>query len=267
MGVTIKGLEFSYANNLVLDNIDISFKEGKVTGIIGNGKTTLLGLISGSLVPKKGKIVMGDIVISPRKKITNITEHNKKCVLMAQFPDEEFFLDTVEKELSVIVEKVDKEIDLVKLLDMVDLDASYLSRDPFSLSNGEIRKLGLAASLIYNPDIILLDEPSPFFDVKKLNTLLTTLKVRYKKTIIIASNDIDFINEISDEVVVLKENKVIFSKDKKKLFKDVKFLTDNNVPVPNIMKFVNYSLDKYDVRLGYRYEINDLVKDILRKLG
>ena len=270
MDVVIQGLEFSYSDKVILDGVDMKFKEGKITGIIGSGKTTLIKVLSGDLRLKRGKITIGDIVISQRKRIENIIEYRKISAMVSSFPSEETIYDTVEKELMFIIEKYHYEnIDFASLLDKVGLDSSYLSRDPFSLSNSEIRKLGLAKALIHNPDVLLLDEPFVGLDVlgrKKLNTLLTSLKVRDKKTIIIASNDINSINEFVDEVVVIKEGKVIKSGDKKEIFKDILFLKKNDIEIPNIMKFVDVSLKEHKQNLPYRYEVNDLVKDILRKL-
>ena len=94
--------------------------------------------------------------------------------------------------------------------------------------------------------------------------LIRILKNRYNKKIIIASNDLEFIHKIADKVYVLYEGIVIMSGSKYDIFKQEKLLKKYGLLVPNIIKFENLVLSKKNIRLGYRDDINDLIKDIYR---
>ena len=92
------------------------------------------------------------------------------------------------------------------------LKEDFLNRKLSTLSNGEKFLVSLAATLAHNPKILILDDPTCFLDFKlqeKLVHLLKRMKNKLHKTIIILSNDVDFIHSISDYVYVLDEGKII----------------------------------------------------------
>ena len=150
---------------------------------------------------------------------------------------------------------------------MVGLDQSYLNKNPFKLSNGEKRKLALAEVLILNPKVILLDEPTIGLDSKSKNDilkLLRLLKNRYNKTIIIATHDIEFIHKIVDYIYVLDNKEIVMEGDKYSIFKQEKKLNKIGIRVPYTISFSNKVLESKKIKIGYRDDINDLIKDIYR---
>ena len=76
---------------------------------------------------------------------------------------------------------------------------------------------------------------------------------------------LSFINKISDDVIVLENGKVIKSEKKSEIFRDVNFFDKHRISVPQIIKFEDIVLKEKGILLGYRDDVNDLVKDILRK--
>lgn len=277
MEIKFQNVDFSFSKNSskILNNINLTIEQGKVTGVIGpsgSGKTTLVEMINALKIPTKGKIIVGETVISPRKKINDIKKFRLNIGLVFQFAEEQFFCDTVEKEISFALEQFNYNLDEIKenikkALETVELDESFLSRDPFSLSNGEMRKVALASILAYDPEIIILDEPTIGLDMsskKNLINILTTIKIKYNKTIIVVSHDTNFINRISDNIVILKGGNIITYGSKFDIFKNEELLKENNIIIPKIIEFENYVLEEKKIKLGYRDDINDLVKDILR---
>ena len=154
-------------SKMVLGDINTTFKEGKITGIMGksgSGKTTLIELINALIIPTKGNIQVGSRVISKTRKIKNINNLRYKIGLVFQVPEEQFFCKTVKEEIEFGMKYFKKSVKSIEkhvsdALIMMGLDDSYLNRNPFTLSSGEMRKVAIASVLAFNPKIIILDEP------------------------------------------------------------------------------------------------------------
>lgn len=278
MEIKMKNVDYvykkiNYQEKLVLKNINIKFDCGKINVIIGapgSGKSTLLNLLNQELIPTKGKIIVDQYTITNNNDLKNIDCSIIGFVL--QNPSDQFFNSTVREELIVTMQmnnyipnQMNKRI--LDVLKMVHLEEDTLIRNPNSLSESEKRKLAIAQALICNPKILVLDEPVNSFDEKtkeeylKLFRLLTK---RYNKTIIIASNDLNFVHKIADKVFVLNQNEIVLQGDKYEVFKDARLLKKCGLIPPYTMLFSNLVKEKKNIKIGYRDEINDLIKDIYR---
>lgn len=272
MGIKFKELSYVYNNQYALEKISTTILPNKITCLIGksgSGKTTFLELINGLLLPNEGEVKVDGIVLKSGAKIKNIDSLRSKIGLVFQFPEEQFFKHTVYDEVGVAIDRLNykkdqKEKRIIEALKMVGLNEAYLTRNPFSLSNGEKRKIAIASVLVYNPQVILLDEPTVGLDqesIKSFVKLLSTLKNKYNKTIVVASHDIEFVHLIADHIIVLN-NKIVTEGDKYTIFKDEKKLNSLGIRVPKIMEFINKVYLKKKIRLRNRDKINDLIKDI-----
>jgi len=267
--------KINYLEKEVLKNINIEFLEGKINGIIGRsgcGKTTLIELVNNLLTPTKGLIKVGEYIIDSKKKFENINELRFDVSMVFQFPEEQFFNPTVKKELEIILKLFDYKLDQIEkrifdVLKMVGLNQEYLNYNPLKLSNGEKRKLAIASSLIINPKVLILDEPTIGLDSKSKNDLIKLIRIlknRYNKTIIIVTHDIDTLHKIADNIYVLNDKKIVLQGNKYEVFKNVKELRKYGITVPKIIEFSNKVLLKKNIKIGYRDDINDLIKDIYR---
>jgi energy-coupling factor transport system ATP-binding protein len=281
MEIKFNDVSFSYhlktpLEKEVLKNIDLEIKNGKITGIIGksgSGKSTMIQLINALNFPTKGNLEVGTFVIdSKKKKIKKINELRVNIGLIFQFPEEQFFNMTVFDEISFGMkyfkfktEDIEKRI--INALKMVGLNKDYLYRNPFTLSSGEKRKIANASILAYNPSILILDEPTIGLDSiskKKLLELIRTLKNRYKKTIILVSHDVDLVHQISDQILVLSEGKIVLSGNKYDVFKHEIELKKYGIKLPKAIEFSNLVYKKTGKKIGYRDDINDILKDVYR---
>lgn len=275
----VKFNNVSYVSNKkqIIDNFNIELKEGKINGFIGpngSGKTTIVQMINGRIYPTKGDIMIEKFKIKSNKNDDNIKNLYLNISTMEQHLEEHFFCESVQKELTLSLEsynyrkeKIDKHIkDAIK---MVGLSEKYLSRDPLELSSSEMRKVMLAKGLAINPKILILDEPSIGLDAedkRELIKLLKTIKRRYNKTIIIISQDIEFIHQLVDYLFVFKDGKILIEGDKYEVFKQRELLERNGIQIPKIIQFELLVLNNKNIKLGFREEINDLIKDILRNI-
>jgi len=278
MEIKFQNTYYSYNRNdkMILDCINLKISSSKVIGVIGpigSGKTALLEMISGVKVPTKGKVIVDDIVISKRIQNNELEQLSLLVGYLSQHPEEQFKYDTIKNEISCKMEPLNlmaEEIDdkIREVFRMLGINESLLERNILSLSSSELRQVALATILIYNPNIILLDEPTVGLDaVSKRNVINTLIKLKRvsDKIVLVASSDVDFVNKVADEIIILKAGKVIKFENKNEIFKDVKFLVDNQISVPQISLFEDLVLTTKGIRLGIRDDINDLVKDILRK--
>ena len=260
-------------SKMVLGNINATFKEGTINGIVGksgSGKTTLIELINALIIPTKGKIEVGSNVISKTRKIKNVNNLRYKIGLVFQIPEEQFFCNTVKEEIEFGMKYFKKSVKSIEkhvsdALLMVGLDDSYLNRNPFTLSSGEMRKVAIASILAFNPKVVILDEPTIGLDnqsKKNLIKIIKLLKNRYKKTVIIVSNDTDLLLQIADHVVLLDKGKIIYDNNKYEVFKQD--LEKYGLKRPKIIEFEQMVLEKKNLKIGYRDDINDLMKDVYR---
>lgn len=282
MEIKFNNVFFSYNKNTaleheVLKNINIDIKEGKISSIIGrsgSGKSTLVEMINALNIPTSGEIKINDFVITNKsnKKIKNINDLRVNVGLIFQFPEEQFFNMTVFDEISFGMKYFNyKTKDIEKRirdsLKMVGLGEEYINRNPFTLSNGEKRKVAIASILAFNPDVLIFDEPTIGLDSiskKNLIQLFRNLKSKYKKTIIIVSHDNELIHKISDHIYVLNDGKIILEGDKYSVFKNEKVLKECGIKVPNEIEFSNLVYKKTGIKIGYRDDINDIIKDVYR---
>lgn len=258
-----------------LDEINLPFEENKIHGIIGksgSGKTTLLELANGLQIPTEGEVEVDGITTAQYKKSKKLNELRKKVGIVFQFPEEQIFNSTVEKEIAFSLQQYHYKLDqcdkhIKDALIMVNLDESYLKRDPYTLSSGEMRKVAIASVLAYNPSILLFDEPSVGLDKKaqkNLIQIMKRLKTRYHKTIIIVSHDMEFLLQCVDKLHVIHDGKLVTSGSKKDVLSNTELLKKSEIQIPKVILFQDKVKNKKGIKLPYREEINDLLKDIYR---
>jgi len=258
MAIELK--DISYKN--IIKNINLQIKYGNIVSILGkngSGKTTLLEILAG-----KNKEYEGIVKCEECLTVSYIEQNLKKT----------FFCDTLEKEIEFSLEEINYPKNKIKRrindsIKMIGLPEYFLNRDPLTLSSSELRLAALARAISINPDLIIVDEPIIGMSESEKNNLIQILKKikrRYNKTIVLVSQNMDFIHKISDYIYVLSDGKIVFEGDKYSVFKNEKKLCENNLLVPSIIEFENYVLNCKNIKLGYRDDINDLVKDILRNI-
>lgn len=279
MEIKFDHVDFTYQENTplahtVLKDVNAVFEEKKIHGIIGKsgcGKSTLIELMNALLLPSDGTITLGSRIIRKTRKIRDINQLRYKVGLVFQFPEEQFFCKTVKKEIEFGMKyfnktNTNKEKHIVDALKMVGLNDTYLDRDPFTLSSGEMRKVAIASILAFNPKVIILDEPTVGLDNKSKQNLIKIirmLKTKYGKTIIIVSHDADMLHQFADKIFVVDRGTIVLSGNKYEVFTNPN-IEDYGIKVPKIIEFEQLVLAKKGIKLGFRDDINDLMKDVYR---
>ena len=150
-------------------------------------------------------------------------------------------------------------------LKLIGLNNDYINKKIKELSSSELYLIKLASVLIKNPQIIILDSPNIYLDLKSQNNFLKiirTIKRRYNKTIIIFSQDSDFVFSIAEYLFIIDKTKIIVEGNKYIIFNNDELLKKYKIKTPNIIEFEKIVLKTKNINLKRRDNINDLIKDI-----
>lgn len=155
----------------------------------------------------------------------NIQKLRQRVGLVFQYPEQQLFEETVERELMFAplnfgMSEAEAREAALQAAASVGLDEKLLTCSPFRLSSGQMRKVALAAVLAADPDVIALDEPTASLDPvsrQELMELLRSLCTEQGKTVLIVTHRLEEAAAYADEFVVLKDGGVIFQGDVRQL--------------------------------------------------
>ncbi len=197
----VENLKVSYSNHTAIENINFVVKEGEyicLVGENGSGKSTLIKTIVGLVKPEEGKINLNISL----DEISYFAQTNLKDL---NFPatSKEIIMSGVQKHKKLpFYTKNDKQIyeQVIKQLKIQDLENRRIG----DLSGGQKQRVLIARSLIRQPKLLILDEPSTGLDyniTKELYRILETQNKERKMTIIMATHDLDELNEIKPRII------------------------------------------------------------------
>jgi len=218
--VEIRNLHKSFNNNLVLDGVSFNVDEAEnmvVFGRSGTGKSVLLKCIIRLMEPDAGNIsVDGKDVLQLDGKELNLLRKDIGFLFQgAALYDSMSVRENLEFPLKRNFELPQSEMDerVYKVLDAVSLEEA-VDKMPSELSGGMRKRIGLARSIITNPNLMLYDEPTTGLDpitAKEISTLILELQQAYQMTSIIVTHDLLCAKIIADRAIVLEESKIIHS--------------------------------------------------------
>lgn len=207
--IELEDVEKSYGSFEVLKGIDFSVEEGEIFGILGPngvGKTTLFQTVLGLLRADGGSIkIKGE-------KHTQSKEIKKK---IGYLPSDISFYEgmTARQNLEFFTELAGTDPDLDDLLDLVDLQDDA-ERPVKAFSTGMKKRLGIAQSMIKDPEIIIYDEPTTGLDPqgkRVFKDLVRKVNRERGKTVIISSHVTTEIDTLCDRFAILSDGKVVAS--------------------------------------------------------
>ena len=152
-------------------------------------------------------------------------------------------------------------------LRIVGLNKEILNRNLVTLSRSETKLLQIAISLLSNPDVLIIEEPFKYLDIKTLKNLMIVLrkmKDQYNKIVIFLSKDIEKIYQNTDNTIIYNKGNVVVQGKTKEVFKDVELLKENKIGIPEIVNFTYEAKLKKSVKLDYHQNIRDIIKDIYK---
>lgn len=252
MGIILDNVSYTYQEgtpfaSAALSDVSLSIEDGSYTAIIGHtgsGKSTILQLLNGLLVPTKGSVHVFDTLITSTSVNKQIRQIRKQVGLVFQFAENQIFEETVLKDVAfgpqnfgVSVEEA--EAIAREKLALVGIDESLFGRSPFELSGGQMRRVAIAGILAMEPSILVLDEPTAGLDPIGRKELMSLFKKLHQDgiTIVLVTHLMDDVAEFADQVYVMEKGKLVKSGKPSLVFQNVKFMEKIQLGVPKITRF------------------------------
>lgn len=215
----IRDLAFRYPDATALDGLSLTIARGErlaILGANGSGKSTLLRLLDGLERPLHGSIVFDGDELSEGKLSEErfATAFRRRVGFVFQNPDVQLFNPTVFDEVAFAPLQLGWPPDEVRRRVRELLEAMRLShlreRSPHRLSGGEKKRVALASVLVYEPDVLLLDEPTVGLDPRSQSEIIDRI-VEWggTKTIVCATHELDIVEDIADRCCVIDQGRLL----------------------------------------------------------
>lgn len=212
-----------------LDELDLSFTEGKMTAIIGqtgSGKSTMVQHLNALLLPTSGTVYVLDREIRADVKPKGLKSLRGDVGLVFQFPEYQLFEETVLKDVAFGPKNFgctpeEAEDRAKKALKEVGFDASLFARSPLELSGGQKRRVAIAGILAMDPKILVLDEPTAGLDPLGTESMMALFSSLNKsgKTVLIVTHDMEQVYRYCDETAVMSHGRCIAHTSVSEFFK------------------------------------------------
>ena len=259
MGIALENVSFTYQEgtplaSAALSDVSLTIEDGSYTALIGHtgsGKSTILQLLNGLLVPSQGSVRVFDTLITSTSKNKDIRQIRKQVGLVFQFAENQIFEETVLKDVAFgpqnfgVSEEEAEKIAREKLA-MVGIDESLFDRSPFELSGGQMRRVAIAGILAMEPDILVLDEPTAGLDPLGRKELMNLFKKLHQSgmTIVLVTHLMDDVAEYANQVYVMEKGRLVKRGKPSDVFQDVIFMEEVQLGVPKITAFCKRLADR-----------------------
>lgn len=252
MGITLENVSYTYQAGTpfegpALFEVNLEIKDGSYTALVGHtgsGKSTILQLLNGLLVPTEGSVVIDDVKITSTSVNKDIKQVRKKVGLVFQFAESQIFDETVLKDVAFGpqnfgVSKEDAERLAREKLTLVGISEELFERSPFELSGGQMRRVAIAGILAMEPNILVLDEPTAGLDPAGRKELMSLFKRLHETgmTIVLVTHLMDDVANFADTVYVMEKGRLVKSGEPRQVFQAVAFMESIQLGVPKITKF------------------------------
>jgi energy-coupling factor transporter ATP-binding protein EcfA2 len=243
--IEVKGVRFSYNGSETLRGIDLRVERGEFVAVMGRngaGKSTLLKQCIGLLKPREGRVQ----VLGQDTQRSTVEELARQIGYVPQNPNALLFAETVAGELAFTrraqgIPLGDRDGPLLETLGLAGMEGRY----PRDLSAGERQRVAIAAVLVGDPELILLDEPTRGLDYENKTSLLSFLRAlkAQGRTVVVVTHDVELVAQCAERVVLMGDGEIVvdgpvrevmtgsqvFASQINKLFRDPRFLTVEDV--------------------------------------
>lgn len=270
--IEVKNLSFRYPNGVeALKGVSLTIKNGEFVAIMGQngaGKTTLVKHFNGLLKPSEGIVRVNGVETTK----TSVAALSRNAGFVFQNPDHQLFSETVEDEIAFALKNFGfneetREKRITWALNLLSL-SQYRKTSPFLLSGGERKRVALASVLAWDPETLILDEPTigqDYQQKEKLRQFIVQMQSQ-GKTVVIVTHDVEFVAECNPRVLLMKEGTVVADGEGKDILTTPEVLSQSSIVLPQIaqifMKLESLGFPKNVIDV---YEAKEIVLKQLEK--
>lgn len=265
---------------LALQDVSINIPSGSFVGIIGqtgSGKSTLIQHVNGLLQPTKGTIRLGDVTVTPTRKLPH--ESRRNIGLVFQYPEHQLFEETVAKDVAFGPLNFDMPPEMAELrvreaLEIVGLDYQEMKdRSPFLLSGGQMRRVAIAGVPAMQPKVLILDEPTAGLDPAGRKAILEAIYRIHREqslTTLLVTHSMEEAARYADRLIVMAGGKVMLEGKPDEVFAQADTLRELALDVPETVSLIsqlNRKLPEEQRLPSSVYREEELISHLLARIS
>lgn len=280
MKIELKNVDYIYnedseEENYALKNINLEINKHEIIGLIGqtgSGKSTLVQLLNGLLIPTNGDVFVDGVNTKDKKTRRDI---RFKVGLVFQYPENQLFEETVKKDIAFGPKNMgldDEEIQkrVKNSMEAVGLDYENIGeKSPFELSGGQQRRVAVCGIISMNPKVLVLDELTAGLDPKGRDDIFGEILKLYDNdpelTIVLVSHSMEDVAKYVDRVIVMNKGEVFSDKTTYDTFTKTDLLSIG-LDIPQVTKFMKALKEKGEDVRDDIYTVEDAVVELKKYL-